>query len=292
MRLIMPSTVSTLLVSGLLALPQLMWSADTPLPVISVDSASMTQRWEAHGADLAWSAGSLIVTLEVTPPTGFCIIGQPRVRLIAAHDAAGVDLHLPRALRNADDQTPTLQMQPTSFVDVRLLAPQAPFSGLRDFSGTCTLRLAHRQVKDAVVAPLSEWIAKPISLADDKSTEFTVIRGDDQLLYIEFNAAAAERFAGLRLTTAGGDELAVDSDNDASDHEQETVTRPLPDDTPDDAILTLHFFGSGDRCTVPFQFTPLALPAAASAPAAPTTMPLSEPKAAPNQPVQATDGRF
>ncbi len=293
MRLITPPIISTLLVVGFLLTAPLAWSADTPQPIISIDSAIVNQQWQGHGADLTWTAGSLTATLEVTPPLGFCIVGQPQVHLIAVHDAAGVDLHLPHAPRNTNNASPTLNMQPTSFVEVHLLAPQAPFSGLRDFSGTCTLRLAHRQVKDAVMAPLSEWIAKPISLADDKSTEFTVIRGDDHLLYIEFNTAASERFSGLRLTTVHGDELMVDADNDSSDHEQETVTRPLPEDTPDDAILTLHFVGSGERCTVPFNFSPLVLPAAAAiAPLTPTPMNLGEPKAAPEQPVQATDGRF
>ena len=275
-------------------------SVERPQPAIALDSAWMTHQWQAHvdhekvaSQALAWSEGSLVITLVVTSPAGFRIIGQPTTHMLAAHDAAGVDLRLPHAPRGSDNEIPSLEMQSTRFVQLHLRAPVAPFSGLRELAGTCTMRLARNQPKDAVLSPLSEWIAKPANLADDKSTEFTVVRGEDGRLSIELNASAAERFAGLRLTTADGDDLPVDSDADVPDDDQQTITRTLPDDTPDNATLTLQFVGSGERRTVPFAFTPVSLPMPpASASTPPKPVPLTDPKPAGNVPVQATDGKF
>jgi len=279
----------------------LAWSAEGPEPTIALDSAWLTHQWQAHDQNsdpisgLVWSEGALVVTLALTPPSGFRIIGQPNVRVLNARDATGVDLRLPHAAaaRANHDETPSLELQPITFVQLHLKAPVAPFAGLRELTGTCTLRLARNQQKEAVLTPLSEWIDKPANLADDKSTEFTVLRNDDQRLFIEFNSATAERFAGMRLTLSNGDDVFVDTDADVPDHDNQTIIRFLPDDTPDNATLTLSFIGSGDRRTVPFTFTPLSLPGPTAPPStAPVPVPLTDPKPGAVMPVQATDGKF
>ena len=277
-------------------------SAEEKQPTIALDSAWMTHQWEGlhHDSEpkmgLEWSEGSLVVTLRLTTPPGFRIIGQSTARILTAQDATGIDLRLPKAAEvaaaraNADD-IPSLESQPDTYVQLHLKAPVAPFAGLRELTGTCTLRLARNQPKEALLTPVSEWIDKPVNLADDKSTSFTIMRGADSRLFIEFNSAAAERFSSLRLTTSTGDELAVESDADVPDQYNQTIIRTLPDNIPDNATLMLRFVGSGERCTVPFSFKPLTLPAP-SAPPTPTSVPLSEPKPGEPLPMQTTDGKF
>lgn len=277
------------------------WSAEGKQPTIALNSAWMTHQWQSHHHDsepttgLEWSEGSLVVTLTLTPPPGFQIIGQPTARILTAQDATGVDLRLPHAtaVRANNDEPPSLELQPTTYVQLHLKAPAAPFAGLRELTGTCTMRLARNQPKEALLTPISEWIDKPANLADDKSTAFTVMRGEDSRLFIEFNRAAAERFSSLRLTTSDGDDLVVDTDADAPDQDNQTIIRTLPENTPDNATLTLRFVGSGERRTVPFSFIPLTLPAPCTpATTATTSVPLSEPKPRETVPIEATDGKF
>ena len=277
------------------------WSAEENQPTIALDSAWMTHQWQGHLHDsesttgLDWSEGSLVVTLALTPPPGFRIIGQPTTRIMMAQDATGVDLRMPHAaaVRATADEVPSLVLQPTTYVQLHLKAPVAPFAGLRELTGTCTLRLARNQPKEALLTPIAEWIDKPANLADDKSTAFTVMRGEDGRLYIEFNSAAAERFSSLRLTSSNGDDLVVETDADAPDQDNQTILRTLPENTPDNATLTLRFVGGGERRTVPFSFIPVTLPAPnAPATTAPTSVPLSEPKPGEPLPIQATDGKF
>ena len=283
-----------------LLLGSLLWSVEEPLPTVSLDSVWLSQQWQAADQDsvpqptLNWSEGILIMTLALTPPPGFRIIGQPTARILSAHDASGVDLRLPKsASRTHHDEWPSLEVQPTSFVQVHLRAPVAPFAGLREVTGTCTVHLARNQPKEAVLTPVSAWIDKPTNLADDVSAEFIVRRGEDGCLFIEFSSVAAERFSSLRLTTSDGDELFVDSDADEPDQDNQTITRFLPDNIPDTGILTLRFVGSGDRRLVPFSFSPLALPSPpATALKGPVSIPLTGPDTEVVRPDRAIDGKF
>ena len=279
-----------------LLLGSLAWAVEEPLPTVRLDSVWMSQQWQAddHDSALKWSEGNLYVTLALTPPAGFRIIGQPIARILSAHDASGVDLRLPKsAARTNHDEAPSLELKPTSFVQLHLRAPIAPFAGLREVTGTCTVNLARNQPKEAVLTSVSEWIDMPANIADDLSAEFTVMRGEDGHLFIEFSSVAAERFSSLRLTTRDGDELFVDSDADAPDQDNQTITRFLPDDIPDTATLTLRFVGSGERRVVPFSFSPLSLPSPpVSAGAGPVSVPLTEADPGVVHPAQPPNGNF
>jgi hypothetical protein len=279
--------LSTLLLAGLSCSA---WSAETPTPHLSLHHAQLTRAWSAADEVLSASTSTLVMTLEVQPPLGYRILGRPLVRVTTALAADGTDVRM-RAARPQTEDAPVLDPEPSRWGEFTLRAPPAPFSSLQKLSGTCTMRLAPTVVKDAVLAPLSAWLGKPLTLADDQSAEFTLYRhDDDQHLYLEFNAAAAERFAGLRLTTAAGAEIDVPADEDWSDAEAQTVTRGLPEDTPGEATLAVHFIGNGERCVVPFTYTALSFPAETVT--NPTVIPLSEPKPAPAQPLKANDGRF
>lgn len=266
------------------------WSAEVPPPQISLHHAQLTRTWNAAEEVLSPANGNLVITLEVQPPVGYRILGQPLVRVTTALAADGTDVRL-RAVRPQTEEAPTLEREPSRWVEFTLRAPPAPFSSLQKLSGTCAMRLAPTMVKDAVLTPVSAWLGKPVTLADDQSAEFTLYRSDDdQWLYLEFNAAAAERFAGVRLTTAEGAELDIPADEDWPDAEEQTVTRSLPEDTPSDATLTVHFIGMGEHRAVPFTYTALTFPGATVT--SPTAIPLSEPQPVPGQSLKVNDGRF
>ncbi len=269
-----------------------------PTSTITVDRAWLSIGWKQDGeknaGGLEWDESWLWITMAIAPPPGWRVIGQPTVAVTAARDAAGTDLLLPNTdgEGNYHHDTELGSTQPT-YVQIKIRAPSAPFSGLREFKGTGTVHLVRNQPQEAVLKPLSTWIGKPVALAKMKGPEFTLARGDDGHLRVTFNAAAAMRFAHLRLTTVAGDELTVDEQNDDLDNETNTVTRMLPEDTPADATLAIGFYTIGEFQTVPFSFAPLALPMPISAPVkASTEVELHNPPMEPSQAIRPADGRF
>jgi len=145
-------------------------------------------------------------------------------------------------------------------VDLDLGSPKEPMAAIRELSGTVTLSITGGATKQAIIAPIKDWLGKVVSLEAvneditvERSPEGTTLRGSREFF---------ERLQKIIFTDAAGNEIKVNGWGGGSDND--THYRTWRMQVPDNGGVTLQLLPNLTDVTVPFHFTDLPLKAASA----------------------------
>lgn len=134
-----------------------------------------------------------------------------------------------------------------------LAAPQKPFTGLKELTGTVRLALTGGELFEIALGPVSDLFDRPIVLTAF-GIEVAIYRDENGSLVLKSPSGWTDRLAEIRPIDATGESI---SESWSGSDDGETNTRTYGSDIPDDASLVIRFWSQSVEAEIPFTITGL-----------------------------------